>query len=91
LRLVTDSGMIAMLFFLIDGRNDVRRLVDHFDGYPFRYGLLNRAYNSDRSLNAIRSGFAEQKRLREESRDTIRELRALPAFLENADAHRQRV
>lgn len=83
---VISAGMMPTLYVMIDGKNDVRRLVDSFDGVPFRYSILNEAFASDRSCAAIRAGFAAKAALASAHADTIAALRRMPNYLENIRA-----
>jgi hypothetical protein len=83
------AGMLPMLYFILDGRQDVLPLVERFRGIPFRYSVLNEAFAGDRSLPAIRGGFSRKRQLAEQLGETRKALLARPEHLENiAAAHR---
>jgi hypothetical protein len=74
-------GMMPTLYFMIDGRNDVRGLIDLFEGIPFQYTILNSAFASDRSLTAIEQGFSIKARLAAAHAGMIAELRQRPNYI----------
>jgi hypothetical protein len=81
IELLVALGMMPTLYFMIDGRNDIRDLPDLFDGIPFQYAVLNPAFASDRSLNAIQRGFAVKARLAEQHAALIAELRTRANYI----------
>jgi hypothetical protein len=80
-------GMMPMLFFMIDGRNDVETLVDVFDSVPFLYTVINHAFAGDRSLQSIQSGFAAKHRIISQNRDLMMRLQRHPSYLGALAAH----
>ncbi len=80
-------GMMPMLFFMIDGRNNVEALLDVFDSIPFRYTVINHAFAGDRSLQSIQSGFSAKQRIVSQNRDLITRLQHHPFYLGALAAH----
>ena len=66
--------MMPMLFFMIDGENEIEDLMEEFAGIPFRYTVINHAFASDRSLSSISAGFERKRQLASRYRGLIERL-----------------
>jgi hypothetical protein len=79
--LVRAAGMMPLLFFMIDGENEIEDLLEEFAGVPFRYTVLNHAFASDRSLSAISAAFEAKHQLATRYRRLIERLQQRPDYL----------
>lgn len=78
---VRAAGMMPLLFFMIDGENQIEDLVAEFAGIPFRYTVINHAFASDRSLSSISAGFEAKRQLASRYRGLIERLQQRPDYL----------
>jgi hypothetical protein len=78
---VRAAGMMPMLFFMIDGENEIEDLVGEFTGIPFRYTVINHAFASDRSLSSISAAFEAKRQLAARYRGVIERLQRRPDYL----------
>ena len=78
---VRAAGMMPMLFFMIDGENEIEDLLSEFPGIPFRYTVINHAFASDRSLSSICAGFEAKRQLAGRYRGVIERLQQRPDYL----------
>lgn len=79
---VLEAGMMPMLYFLVDGTNDVDAVWKTFADVPFRYSVLNDAFAAGGSLREIREGFSRRAGLRTNAGELITKLRRSPNYLD---------